>query len=321
MLVFLLACAQADDSAAPTSACGTPPDGVLVDLPADDAAHPDQPVEWWYWTGHLYAGDTPIYGFEYVVFLLDYGGSKHTMVHRALTDLRGDDFTYLADYGDAPTTLATEGFTFELFDTTVTGGDGHDQIDFTLGERAVRLTLESERDPVYHHGDGYTEYDVGGDTFYYSREHLAVTGAVGDEAVTGRAWFDHQWGNLSLVAAKGWDWYALNLEDGRDMMFFLVHDGDTVDVVGGDVTDAQCRTTEIAPDDVLITARGTWTSPATGNVYPMGWDLEIAGEPFGLTPAREDQELDGGYTAYWEGDAAIDGTAGRAYVELNGYSD
>lgn len=323
-MLLLLACTAPDsaDTATPLpSACGTTPEGMAVHLPEDDAAHPDVPLEWWYWTGHLYDGDTPVYGFQYVVFLLDYGMGPHSMVHRALTDLRADTFRSLADYGDAPTQLPTTGFEFSLFDSTAVGGDGHDELAYTVDGLPVSLTMDGGKDPVYHHGDGYTEYDAGGNTYYYSRTRMAVSATVAEEELTGEGWFDHQWGELLTVSAVGWDWYALQLEDGRELMLFLVHDGEGVTVAGGSMVGADCRTTEVPADQITVTPRGEWTSEVTGCTYPVGWDLQVGEEQFGLTQAMDDQEIDGGYTAYWEGDAAIDGTAGRAYVELNGYCD
>lgn len=324
--MFFLACVAPDSDSAATdsealpSACGSTPAGQVL-LPADDGAHLESPVEWWYWTGHLHEGGEPVYGFEYVVFLMSYGDERHAMVHRALTDLRADDFVYQANYGDEPAAYADEGFDFALFDSRAVGGDGLDQLDFEVEGRSLSLSLESRKDPVLHHGDGYIDYETGGNSYYYSRSRMEVAGSVDGAAVSGSAWFDHQWGELTLVAAVGWDWYALQLEDGSELMFFYVHDGDETSLAGGTRVDAGCHVSEIAAEDVEILPRGSWTSPATGCSYPMGWDLEVEGEHYGLSPAREDQELDGGYTAYWEGAASIDGTAGRAYVELNGYCD
>ena len=34
----------------------------------------------------------------------------------------------------------------------------------------------------------------------------------------GTAWFDHQWGDFITVGGGGWDWFAINLDDGTDLM-------------------------------------------------------------------------------------------------------
>ena len=45
-------------------------------------------------------------------------------------------------------------------------------------------------------------------------------------AVTGDAWFDHQWGDFIAVGGGGWDWFAVNLDDGTDLTLSLVRDAD-----------------------------------------------------------------------------------------------
>ena len=53
--------------------------------------------------------------------------------------------------------------------------------------------------------------------------------AGGDDAlipVEGEAWFDHQWGDFIAVGGGGWDWFAVNLDDGTDLTLSLVRDAD-----------------------------------------------------------------------------------------------
>ena len=48
-------------------------------------------------------------------------------------------------------------------------------------------------------------------------------------AVTGTAWFDHQWGDFIAVGGGGWDWFAVNLDDGTDLTVSLVRGADGAD--------------------------------------------------------------------------------------------
>ena len=43
---------------------------------------------------------------------------------------------------------------------------------------------------------------------------------------TATAWFDHQWGDFISVGGGGWDWFAVNLDDGTDLTLSLVRDAD-----------------------------------------------------------------------------------------------
>ena len=45
-------------------------------------------------------------------------------------------------------------------------------------------------------------------------------------SVTGEAWFDHQWGDFIAVGGGGWDWFAVNLDDGTDLTLSLVRAAD-----------------------------------------------------------------------------------------------
>ena len=44
--------------------------------------------------------------------------------------------------------------------------------------------------------------------------------------VEGSAWFDHQWGDFISVGGGGWDWFAVNLDDGTDLTLSLVREAD-----------------------------------------------------------------------------------------------
>ena len=76
-------------------------------LPRDDAPH-DRLTEWWYYTGHLRAGDGSRYGFEYVIFRAERGRFPVSWVsHLAITDETGDRFLYdqRLEVGDAGRSL------------------------------------------------------------------------------------------------------------------------------------------------------------------------------------------------------------------------
>ena len=185
------------------------------------------------------------------------------------------------------------------------------------------VELVAAKAPVLQHHDGYTDYEFGGNTYYYSRERMTAQGTIqigGEQLpVTGTAWFDHQWGALTTAVNAGWDWFAIQLDDDREIMLFVVRVDDSEVLVGGSYNDASCATTDIGAGDYEVTSLGTWTSPL-GCSYPMGWTITVADMTLTITPVMENQELDNAFIDYWEGMAEVTGTAtGRAYVELTGY--
>ena len=85
--------------------------------------------------------------------------------------------------------------------------------------------------------------------------------------VDGIAWFDHQWGDFVSVGG-GWDWFAINLDDGTDI---------TVSVVFGPEGQGRCpvrdrrraRMDGPPPSPTTtsaVRATESWTSPTTGRL-------------------------------------------------------
>jgi len=149
--------------------------------------------------------------------------------------------------------------------------------------------------------------------------------------VEGSSWLDREWGTSSLEKGQsGWDWFALQLSDGRDLMFYRLRRGDG----GADpfsagtlvLPDGSFR--PLSPDDVRVEILEHWRSPESGARYPSRWRLRLPTEGLELevVPRVADQEL---RTAvrYWEGAVGVRGTArgkpveGDGYVELTGYGE
>lgn len=326
MLSLLLACTAPPTPAADTSPAYTcaaeVPEG-RVSLPEDE-----QPTgastEWWYWTGHLQDEAGRWYGFEQVFFLFKYGRTTYEMVHSAVVDVDADVFTFDEAYEPWDGGVPEEGFAFSLGDWSAAGGGGHDVLEAEVGDYALDLTLDDAKQPVLQHGDGYHDYDVGGFTYYYSRTRMNAAGTleVGgeDRAVTGSAWFDRQWGQLGTAIGTGWDWFAIQLDDGREIMIFLVRGADGTTLAGGTLVGDDCVAEEIPA--LTVTATGSW-SPDEDCTYPAGWDIVVGDLTLTVTPVRADQELVApGVQRYWEGAATVTGDAtGRAYIELTEYCE
>ena len=136
------------------------------------------------------------------------------------------------------------------------------------------------------------------------------------------AWFDHQWGDFISVGGGGWDWFAVNLDDGTDLTLSLVRDADgSYPLVYGTLVDADGTTRHLDRDAFTRRRRrttGRARRPAP--TYPAGWTIDLPGEDLSidLDPTVADQELDTRATTgvvYWEGSQrgrARRGTGGRS---------
>jgi predicted secreted hydrolase len=240
-----------------------PPDPIPVVLPRDDGPH-DRLTEWWYYTGHLVAGESHRLGFEAVVFRAERGAAPPGWAAPlALTDERGQRFTYAQRSeigpqvdqsprggGGVPT-----GFDLRMGGLVpMTGGadpqpgvpatpwrlagsNGTDRIEAALapleaeaagGMFGLALDLKAEKPAALHDDDGFVDFGPAGSSYYYSRTRMQATGTVNlygtNLAVEGTAWFDHQWGDFVSVGGGGWDWFAINLGDGTDLTISIVLD-------------------------------------------------------------------------------------------------
>ena len=219
------------------------------------------------------------------------------------------------------------------------GIGGHDVISATSAAAGFGLQLRLDaggRPPVLNGTDGWIDFGAAGGSYYYSRTRMSAQGVLTVAgrrlAVQGDAWFDHQWGNFIAVGAGGWDWFAVNLADGTDLMLSLVRDtSGGYPLVYGTLVhpDGTYQNLDRSQFGVAVTAH--WRSPQTGITYPAGWTISLPsrGLTIRLRPTVADQELDTRASTgvvYWEGSqvvtAELNGAplGGQAYVELTGYT-
>lgn len=325
---YKLGSADAHSSPTPTLA--------PVTLPQDEAPH-DELTEWWYYTGHLSSGDLR-YGFELVVFQGIRGDLPRSYAsHFAITDVQRKSFQYDQKVYTGQQPAIQEGFDLRMGDWRMSGLNGRDRLKAGLPGYSVDLQLTSLKPVVLHDGDGIVSLGALGDSYYYSRTRMAVSGVLEDHGkrlpVTGQAWMDHQWGNFISVAGGGWDWYSVQLEDGADLTVSVVRDLEGREVLRhGTYVEPDGGIRHLPADAVAVRTEGTWTSPATGIRYPVRHRIQLPSHKLELlvTPVLENQELDTREStgvSYWEGAMDVIGTRdgkavrGKGYVELTGYSE
>jgi len=304
-----------------------------VELPTDDAFLPSQEVQWWYWTGHLKTKEGREFGFETVFFTFDsFLIMRDQLVQVAVTDVKDNSFHFneFIEF-HLPEKLKNQ---FKLNagknnQVSVIGGGGKDTIHFEVDDYIVDLKIEEVKKPALHYGGDAHPYKFGGFTYYYSRVHMKTTGTIkkGNETfeVSGTTWFDRQYGDLYQAIVQGWQWFAIELDDNRQIMLYDIL-GKTAEVEKtGSITDAQGNTRLLSRHEFDVKILGKWKSPHTGCTYPSGWEVTVDDMKLIIMPQVKDQELHvkHGFWAgpeYWEGTNTVSGDDnGRAYVELNGY--
>jgi predicted secreted hydrolase len=163
-----------------------------------------------------------------------------------------------------------------------------------------------------------------------TRGTLTLEGARYD--VSGSSWMDHEFGTSFLEAGQvGWDWFALQLDDGTDLMLYGMRraDGSIDPHSSGTLVDAAGAVARIHASDFTAAPGRTWASKATRGIYPVEWSIAIppAQLVLGVRAALDGQEMTGlSGVSYWEGAVEVTGTkagrpvTGRGYLEMTGYA-
>jgi predicted secreted hydrolase len=322
-------------------------------FPDDHGSHPEYRTEWWYYTGNVATAAGRRFGFQLTFFRIAqapraaprasaWATSQVYMAHFAVTDVAGQRFhptvrvargaLGLAGASARPFRVWTEDWTVQ--------GEGATALPMRLqaedGEVAIDLLLEGGK-PVVPQGDrGLSRKgsEEGNASHYYSLTRMPARGTLrlGEErfAVTGLAWMDREWSTSALARDQvGWDWFALQLTDGRDLMIYRLRrrDGSVDPFSAGTIVGADGVARPLGAGEVTIEPLTWWTSPRGGTRYPGSWRIAIPSAALTLevAPLVADQEF-AEPVRYWEGAVGATGSAGdralegQGYVELVGYA-
>ena len=336
-------------------------------FPADHGPHPGFRTEWWYFVGNLRAEGPEDdagrdFGFQLTFFRQssqpqpvergsEWASRDLYFAHFAVSDIDNGRFAAFERFSRGALGLAgaqAEPFGVWIEDWQVMhhgaadapqgDADGGGLLPATLEASAddikLRLELLSSKEPVAI-GDGglsVKSRETGAASHYYSMTRIASRGSLDIAGQTlevqGNLWLDREWSTSTLAPDQtGWDWFSLQLDDGRDLMFYILRrrDGTPEPASHGVLVDADGTSQHLALEQVEIQVTDHWTSPH-GAVYPAAWQLQVAELDLQLdiVPRLADQELRL-TVAYWEGAVSVRGEQGgrslegRGYVELVGY--
>ena len=334
------------------------------DFPRDHGPHPGYRNEWWYFTGNLDDSQGRRFGYELTIFRFaleppvaapieqrsDWRSNEVFIGHFAVTDVDEERFHVAERYSRAALGLAGATGTptrvwVEDWSISRRGGDNAGsshagpetwQLEARQDDIGISLSLTPLKAPVLNGAGGLSQKsaEVGNASYYYSVPRLYTEGTLsvaGDViAVSGLSWLDREWGSSGLAAyQQGWDWFALQLADGSDLMFYQLRrqDGTADRWSAGTWSPPNGEPMHLAGHDVTIEIRDFWDSPLGGR-YPMAWTLAVPPLDLELRvdPALKAQEL-ATTVRYWEGAVDVSGQRneqpvhGRGYVELTGYAD
>jgi predicted secreted hydrolase len=328
-------------------------------FPRDHGPHSEFRQEWWYLTGNLNDAAGERFGFELTFFRYALappagvgaaaspaGSAWRTreiyLAHFAITDVAAQRFRYaqklergalrLAGAEAAPLrvwiddwTLGAAGAAAPEVWKLAAAQDGY----------ALELELHPLTPPVLNGAAGLSQKsDVPGSaSYYYSIPRVAVRGRLVRQgspvAVQGLAWLDREWGSGGLGPTQaGWDWFALQFDDGTALMFYALRDRDgrRDPHSAGTWVEASGATRALTDREVAVEVTDHWVS-ADAVRYPSAWRLRVPALALDVSvhPVLADQELRTS-PRYFEGAVDVSGARagrplrGRGYVELVGYA-
>jgi len=343
--------------------------GRTIRLPDDHVSHPEYRLEWWYYTGNLRGDDGRAYGYQVTFFRVGVDAAPVNpstfavrdlfMAHVAVTDIEGRRHVFADRVNRAGVHWAgartdryevwNEGWRVSL------DAQGRHRLTVDAGTFALDLTLDAGKPAVLQGDAGYSRKgrDPGNASLYYSLTRMPCAGTLRLQqrtvTVSGNSWMDHEFGTSALdPGTRGWDWFALQLDDGRDLMLYRLRndDGTAGPYSSGTIVGRDGRTAHLGAGDFTLAPTRTWRSADSGATYPIQWDVQVPGAGLHLTvrAAVDRQELRtrrSTNVTYWEGAVIVSGTSiptptggsvaanepatparvtGVGYLELTGYS-
>ena len=326
---------------------------VELGFPRDHGPHPDFRNEWWYLTGNLRDADGRRFGYQLTFFRRAltpraarleresaFASDQLYMAHLAVSDLENDRI-YAAERlsragsGLAGSRSAPLEVWLEDWQLRAAAGAGFEaSLRAQHADAAIELRVRALRPLVLQGERGYSRKSADGASasHYYSITRLATEGElrIGERRfrVSGQSWLDREWSSQGLAEGQsGWDWFALQLSDGRDLMWYQLRDlQGGRSYASGILVETDGSSTLLGPEALEVRVLDYWQSRSSGVRYPSAWQLRLTDGELELevSPRAPSQELELAFR-YWEGAVEVQGrsgpnaVSGQGYVELTGY--
>ncbi|MCW8932743.1 MAG: carotenoid 1,2-hydratase [Gammaproteobacteria bacterium] len=334
-------------------------------FPRDHLAHQAYKTEWWYVSGNISTKNLDKsdqlreFSYQFTLFRFALSPEKLSiessqwrsnniyMAHVALTDISNQKMYQQERFSRDGLSLAgaekkQDGLLqFWLNDWQMKSVLAEQlfplQLNIQNDQFALNLELEAIKPIVLQGEQGLSQKSHSNASYYYSYTRLASKGYITVEnkqyEVFGNSWLDREWSTSSLGEdQQGWDWFALHLDDGSDLMIYQMRKKDASQDIysSGTLINTQGKSEKITAEQFQLNASEFWQSPVSGIRYPIVWELLIPEKNIQLivTAAVKQQEwskAEGFSFNYWEGGVEVKGlknqkkVTGKGYLEMTGY--
>ncbi|QIZ76598.1 lipocalin-like domain-containing protein [Ferrimonas lipolytica] len=309
--------------------------GKPISFPKDHGPHNDYGLEWWYLTANVTDQNGLHHGIQYTLFRFlgptadqgEWWDGQWYMGH-LMWEHQGQHLAW-ERFGRGVGQAGVVAMPFAAWvDDWRLQSVGDDYLPLALTATTAELTLDLvlADSPLVLHGDqGFSDKSGDGSlaSYYYSLPRLQVSGSISADGepfqVNGTAWLDREWSSALLDDRfSGWDWLALNFDDGDNMMLFCLR---------GDGHASNCEATWIDANGTVSTFGGDRFSLAPSNFvevdggdYPLEWRVVVPHKEIDvMVRSRSNDQLNRLSTTYWEGPTIISGSnSGYGFIEMTG---
>ena len=334
-------------------------------FPQDHLAHQAYKTEWWYFSGNINAeslknNEKPRkFSYQFTLFRFALHPEKLStknsqwrtnniyMAHVALTDFDNQQFYQQERFSRDGMALAgasrnVDGFLqLWLNDWQVKSllTDQLFPLELVVNNEqfALKLQLQATKPVTLQGKQGLSQKSSKNASYYYSYTRLQSKGniTIGNKtyAVSGDSWLDHEWSTSSLAEdQQGWDWLALHLDDGSDLMLYQMRNKDGLKDTysSGVLVDSKGRSEILSAQQFQLEVSEFWQSPVSSIRYPIAWVISIPKKDIKLTVVtqmkQQEWSIAGGFSFnYWEGGIVVSGmkneqvVSGTGFLEMTGY--
>jgi predicted secreted hydrolase len=317
-------------------------------FPQDHGPHPRFRNEWWYFTGNLEDSSGRRFGYQVTFFRFAlkppnekaaasrWANNQIWMAHAAITDK--DSKRHLTQEKLVRTGPGLAGSHAQPFSVWVEDWQvqqGKEGFPWHIRVNSEQFKLDLEVEPtvgIILQGDkglSQKSAEPGNASYYYSYPRLNSRGQITINGqrylVTGRSWFDREWGTSALSSEQtGWDWFSLQFNSGDNLMFYHLRNrqGTADPFSAGTWIDNTGNAKRLSLNEIEVAPSNWWRSP-NGNNYPVEWTMKLKADnrTLRIKPILNEQEMDLS-VRYWEG--AVDiyeqgKQIGSGYLEMTGY--
>ena len=213
-----------------------------------------------------------------------------------------DENKLSASWDDFILKQTKEGFQFRL-PGLLTGGSNH----FNVTPMTDCFTTMQERESE----------EISESMFYNSYPLCELSGVIGENKITGKAWLDHQWGGYGMFASKklereglkGWNWFGISLEDNTSWIIWEHWNLNTRKILSARATRMNFDGTLEHFDNIEVIPLRQWESQLTGTSYPVEWEIRVTEKNISMVfkSIFDNQEvaLYGPHRSVWEGCGSI----------------